>query len=221
MEKHQTYFDLLTALKEKTCPICSLIKGSIHNFMDSLLYESVNDGEIRAKIRKSLGFCNFHAWQMQKLGDGFGLSIIYEDLLGIAGGILKTNTTSKKNLLADLLSKNPKSNPACYVCAERDNCESRYISAFIEYFNDGDFRSAFDSSHGLCLPHLIKALNICKNKQISKTLIIIESQKIQQLQNELKEFNRKHDYRFSKEGFGEEGNSWIRAIGKMAGEEEI
>jgi hypothetical protein len=35
------------------------------------------------------------------------------------------------------------------------------------------------------------------------------------------EFHRKHDYRFSKEKFGKEGDSWIRAIEKMIGKEGV
>jgi len=83
MEKHQTYFNLLDALKEKGCPICNLAKKNIHMAMDSFLYERVNDPGARKEIRKSLGYCNTHAWQLQKFGDGFGLSIIFNELLGI------------------------------------------------------------------------------------------------------------------------------------------
>ena len=34
---------------------------------------------------------------------------------------------------------------------------------------------------------------------------------------ELAEFIRKNDYQFSAEGFGKEGDSWLRAIGMIAG----
>jgi len=50
-------------------------------------------------------------------------------------------------------------------------------------------------------------------------MLKIESQKIGNLRKELDEFERKHDYRFTKEGFGKEGDSWIRAIEKMIGKE--
>jgi hypothetical protein len=81
MEKHQTYFNLLEAFKER-CPICFIVRKTIHKAMDDFLYESVNDSGVRDKIRISSGFCNRHSWQLQKLGDGFGQAIIYNDLMG-------------------------------------------------------------------------------------------------------------------------------------------
>jgi hypothetical protein len=37
------------------------------------------------------------------------------------------------------------------------------------------------------------------------------------LADELSEFIRKNDYRFSKEGFGTERDSWLRATGVLTG----
>jgi hypothetical protein len=66
---------------------------------------------------------------------------------------------------------------------------------------------------------LVLALKKCKNKKFGKELVDIEIGKISGLIAELKEFMRKHDYRFSKEKFGKEGNSWIRTIEKFIGKE--
>ena len=71
--KHTTYFNLLDALKEDGCPICAIIKKAIHKSMDDFLYEQVNDPAIRKQIKESFGFCNRHAWQFQKLGNGFSI----------------------------------------------------------------------------------------------------------------------------------------------------
>ena len=79
--KHTTYFNLLDALKEQGCPVCFVIKKNAQKFMDNFLYESVNDPGIRKQIKESVGFCNRHAWQLQKFGDGFGLGIVYEDIM--------------------------------------------------------------------------------------------------------------------------------------------
>lgn len=40
------------------------------------------------------------------------------------------------------------------------------------------------------------------------------------LDAELVELIRKYDYRFTAEGFGEEGNAWKRAIPKVSGEQD-
>jgi hypothetical protein len=44
---------------------------------------------------------------------------------------------------------------------------------------------------------------------------------MQALDEELREFIRKHDYRFTGEGMGTEGTSWIRAIEMVAGKQGI
>jgi len=230
MEKHQTYFNLLDALNEKGCPICGLVQKAIHMEMDSFLYERVNDPGARKEIRKSLGFCNTHAWQLQKFGDGFGLSIIYNELLGmlndkILSTDLKKNATKTKALLKELTGGKVKANYqekskiTCPACNNLRDCEKRYITAFIEGFSEAEFKVAFGRSSGLCLPHIVSVLATCKDEELIKELLKAESEKICNLRKELDEFERKHDYRFSKEGFGKEGDSWMRAIEKMIGKE--
>jgi len=223
--KHIPYFNLLDALKESGCAICTLIKKSVHKSMDDFLYERVNDPGVRKEIRESFGFCNRHAWQMQKFGDGFGLSIIYHYLLGLL--IDKTDKqmdakTLIKGLLQDKEIRNfQKIQNTCMVCKEAKEVERRYIEVFIENFEDAELQFAFKSSFGLCLPHLLTLLKLCKDAKISAEILRIESAKIKSIIEELKEFERKHDYRFSEEKFGREGDSWIRAIEKLIGKEGV
>ena len=44
---------------------------------------------------------------------------------------------------------------------------------------------------------------------------------LESLLAELSEFIRKHDYRFTGEGMGAEGTSWIRAVEMVAGKQGI
>jgi len=91
-----TYFNLLDASKEEGCPICCLLKKSMNKLLEELLYERVTDAGVRKEMRESLGFCALHAWQLQKCGDGFGASIIYEDLVNtVVGSIEKIIATGK------------------------------------------------------------------------------------------------------------------------------
>ena len=41
--KHTAYFNLVDAFRKEGCPICYLIKKSVHQSMDTFLYENVND----------------------------------------------------------------------------------------------------------------------------------------------------------------------------------
>lgn len=72
-----------------------------------------------------------------------------------------------------------------------------YISTLIEHFKEPKFKSAFRLSFRLCLPHL--PLKLCKHKGTIRELIEMEEEKLKSLEQELGEFQRKHDYRFSRE----------------------
>jgi hypothetical protein len=188
--------------------------------MDDFLYEQVNDPLIRKKIRAAMGFCNIHSWQLQKFGDALGMSIIYEDILEILEGKVKEHPDflDRHFLKPDYyrLSKE-----MCPVCKHSKEVEKMYFSTFLEYFSEIEFNSHFKSSYGFCLNHLIEILNHCPDKKIVAELKEIEFQKWESLRQELKEFRRKSDYRFIKEGFGPEGDAWIRAIEKIDGKEGI
>jgi len=205
MEKHQTYFNLLEALEEG-CPICFLIKKAVGGFMDNFLYECVNDTGTRQEIKAAQGFCNRHAWQLRKLGDGFGQAIVYHNLMEDALKLIVSPAAPKE---------------ICIFCKQEKDVQERYISQFKESFDDPEFSHHYQNSFGLCLPHLLVLLKSCKDKKISAAARENESAKIKSIIEELKEFERKQDYRFSHEGFGKEGDAWIRAIEKFIGKEGI
>ena len=220
MEKHQTYFNFLDALKEKGCSICFLMAKSTHKMIDDFLYEQVNDPKVRQDIHASMGFCNIHSWQMQKFGDALGMSIIYEDLLGI----LETKVKEHPDFLDRHFFKPDyyqASKEMCPICKHSKEVGQRYITSFKEYYGDVEFSSQYKNSFGFCLHHLIEVINACHDKKITDELKESEIKKWDSLRQELKEFIRKTDYRFSKEGFGPEGDAWIRAMEKMEGKEGV
>jgi len=183
---------------------------------------------MRKDIRSTLGFCNKHAWQLRQFGDGFGLSIIYQDLMGIIlekfaaiGDNAATEKSIKKLLKTSDIRLFRKINESCGFCKKQKEVEERNIAVFLEDFHELELDLAYRASFGLCLQHMLIAIDRSKDVEISRAIFTMESKKLKELSEELKEFDRKHDYRFSGEGFGKEGNSWIRAIEKMIGKEGI
>jgi len=231
MEKHLSYFALSDALKEKGCPICFLLKKNTNKSMDAFLYEQVNDPGIRKVIRDSFGFCNRHAWQLRNIGDGLGLSIIYEDLVGTILGQIRERNKSRggqKNFLAklELVKDNRKSDGkktkfACLFCKRETDVEKRYSEVLIKSFYEPEIFNFFKKSEGLCLPHLLTLLEGCTDRKTIDEIIGIESEKLEVLVQDLKEFQRKHDYRFSGEKYGKESDAWIRATEKLFGSNNI
>lgn len=213
------YYSLLDAIKGKGCPICFLVIKSTHKLMDDFLYEGVNDSGLRKEISESYGFCNRHAWQLQKLGDGFGISIVYEDLAKLINAELSKKDDPAR-LIKDL-NKCRKLKNKCLFCKYEKDIEGRYVSEFGKNYEEAELKHTYKNSFGFCIPHLLVVINKFKNMKAVEEITAIESEKLLGLIAELSEFQRKHDYRFSIEGFGTEGDSWLRAIEKLEGKEGI
>lgn len=215
-KRHLAYFNFIDALKKKGCPICFLVQDHLHRFMKSLLYENVNNPCVREEIRNSAGFCNLHSWQLKKSGDGLGVSIIYEDL---CNKIKKDIEKLKSEKFIENLDFRIKE--ICPACVEKQKIENMYVKSFLEYFFEEKFNREFRNSFGLCIPHLLMVLKQNKDKILKKELLVMEIEKIKNLENELKEYQRKSDYRFGNKDFGKERDSWVRAIEKLAAKEGI
>ncbi len=219
------YFNLMDAFKEQGCSICSIVKDAAYRFMDNLLYERTNDYYFRSEVKDSLGFCPLHAWQLQKLGDCLSSTIIYRDLISSVADKIKA-AKNKKGFLARFLKIEGKrdyrkAKATCPVCRITKEIEKNYISVFVNSLYEPEFYYAYQKSFGLCLPHLIKVVDDCDDNKIINLILDTESKKMRNMVKELDEIERKYDYRFSNEGFGKEGDAWIRAVEKMVGREGI
>ena len=61
-EKHLLYFTVLEAFqKAKGCALCELEAEATRRYLDSLLYESVNDPGVRENLVRAKGYCRRHA----------------------------------------------------------------------------------------------------------------------------------------------------------------
>lgn len=201
-EKHLGYFKLMDSFHKKGCPVCSRNQEVAHNYLENLLYENVNDSDVRLKLRNSFGFCKEHVKTLIQIGDSLGTAIIYNDLLSLFESILVQNE------IAVFSNRN-----TCLVCnlvAEETESD---IKIFINYFDDSVFRKEFNFSDGLCAHHLILLLQKCKLKDQRDFYVLFHKKKIARLKKNLNELIRKNDYRFRSEGFtAEEGYSWIEAV---------
>jgi len=221
-EKHTPYFVVLEALQAaKSCPLCALEKDCARRYFDSLLREFVNDPDVRGELRRQKGYCPRHAHQLVGHGDGFGTAILYKDQAELLLSFLK--------VLQDALPKgSPRSelswergHSLCPACREQKRDRERYVAVLVEGLHDGEMRSAFEASPGLCVPHFLAALEAAKHAHLRSYLAETQRAKAGDLLHDLDEFCRKHDYRFQREGFGKEGDSWVRAVQMLVGEEGV
>ena len=211
-----TVYNLLEACRAKGCPICQLEQQGVERYLDQQFYENVNSPKWRDQLRLSLGFCHEHAWLGvdQRLGDALGYSIIYRDLV---------NTVLKQLEIEPSRHKTAKSTDAlathrtCPVCEHRNHITRTYLAVLAEQLKTPEMISALQGSDGLCLPHLRMALTHIWVEADREQLVQIHRQKLEGLRAELDEFIRKNDYQAAQEGFGSEGDAWLRAISIIVG----
>lgn len=237
-QKHAAFFEVRDALSECGCPICRLAARSVRRFMDTLLYENVNDPGVRGAVRGARGFCNAHAWQLQAIGGALGLALIHRDVLITAMVVLEQsryrvpallsrqrvqnvlNDTRPAAATAETVAQLAPQQP-CPACDQQRQMEDVYLSTLLEHLSEADLRDALQAAGGLCTPHLRRALQLVRDETTYQALCETQLAAWKSLKAELDEFIRKHDYRFASEPMGEEGDSWTRAIAAVSSREGV
>ena len=211
---------MVDACQEPGCPMCRLMFGVMHSYMDSVMNEYVVDILARADMRDARGYCKRHAWYLPEgRGRVLGIAIIHDDIIkNVIRAIDAKNLKHGAHRRAQDLLKRASASAECPACIYERTMEEVTSRAMLKYLHDDDFVDALRASSGLCLSHFYQALNLVRDSVAFERLIEIERATLAELQGELAEFIRKNDYRFQHEGFGEEGDSWLRAIAQVSGE---
>ena len=229
-----TTYKLLDACHQPGCPVCRLEQQSVEHYLDSQFYENVNSPKWRDWLNGSLGFCHEHAWLAvnQHLGDALGFAIIYKDIIHTSLNRLQSEAPSRRtrhwksvlqrfpeqarNLVEKMLyALTPQKH--CPACQHRDETTRHTLSVLVQALGTSEMIEALAASEGLCFPHLRSALEKIREAAACEQLLLIHRARLETLESELAEFIRKNDYRFKAEGFGKEGDAWLRAVGLIAG----
>jgi hypothetical protein len=232
-DKFIGFFRLLDACDKPGCPVCRCLQFDAEQYLEALLYEQVNDPDTQRRLYAPWGFCNWHAWMLRETPDPtFGSSIIYADLLRLAIDRLERRSLRRvirpqgrfawlRRLLARRRSPAPvelygrrASCPACQVVAES---ETRYLQAAMQFVDDPQLDYARARSQGLCVPHVIRALELGAGSPRADRLIAQTLPKWAELRRDLLGFVTKHDYRNTKPFTEAEGTAYLRAFETLAG----
>src|SRR5438128_11790627 len=73
---------LIDGCRQPGCPVCRCIDNDGRRHLDAMLWDQVTDPETRGRLRRSWGFCNWHARMALDLpGARMAMAIIYDDVL--------------------------------------------------------------------------------------------------------------------------------------------
>jgi len=235
MSRTTSYYDLRDALTQPDCPVCRLMARDSERYLDSLLWESVNDPGVRHKLREAQGLCHQHAWQLNRAGASLGVAILMHDVLGSVLGAMESArfqalpalslrraqesldrgqlAAATANLVGRLIAK-----AECPACIQAGQMEEIYLSTLNEHLLGEDgFLAAYEASDGLCLPHFRQALASLREEAVFQALLTAQRTVWGRLVEHLGEFIRKNDTRFRGEPWGDESDAWLRALGTLTG----
>ena len=219
-----SYHDLLDAFSEPGCPVCRLALRSIERFIASTNRDLVNTPDVWNEIMASQGFCNLHAQQWLSTAHPLGTAFIYEALLERIGKEIERQKPGKGGGLRSRLGAgNPSAlmpEKRCLVCLHREEQEALLIATLLKGFGETSFRTLYQRSPGLCVPHLRTALGAA-NGEVFDLLRNHALNEQARLRDQLKEIIRKHDYRYRDEPIGEERDATERAVNLIAGAKGI
>jgi hypothetical protein len=235
MSRTMSFYDLRDALAQPDCAVCRLTAKAGDQYLKDLLWENVNDLEVRHNIRQARGFCHEHAWALAQHRASLGATIIMHDVLQ---NVLRTMEGTRFQTLPILSLRrtqealDPKQPAAataeavaqlapqqrCPVCVGVETMEKIYLSDLVEnLLGEEGLITEFQSSDGLCLSHFRGALTYVRDVATFEALVGAQRATWERLVNQLSEIIRKSDYRFRDEEPGEERGASLRAIAALSG----
>lgn len=227
----QSTYELFDAFQQVGCPVCFLALRGVSHFMESMNYDSVGDQTFRTQLKEALGFCNTHAYQWLRSAFLLGTAEIYRDILQIFTESLGNAAPQSVGTFIHFPSLFHhdstgagvtviRPTASCPACAHVDRTESMLVRTLIEGLPNRTFRTAYEASSGLCIPHLRMALAV--SSVDTSDVLVNHALKVEEIMlTQLGEIIRKHDYRYRDEPIGDEKGAAERAVRHVAGAKNI
>jgi uncharacterized protein DUF6062 len=231
--KYIGFFRLVDACDRPGCPVCRCLQTDSRQYLDSLLYEQVNDPDTRRRLHGSWGLCNWHTWMLREVSDpAFGTAILYEDFLraaieriergadrvigharGLSGWLSRLGRRARRSLLTQMYRRRAVC-PGCSLIAES---ETHYVRLALHFIEDPQFENAYSRSQGLCVPHVLQALDLAASAAQARQFVALTLPKWAELRRDLQGFIGKHDYRKRQPFTEAESVAYLRALEMLAG----
>jgi len=225
-----TIVQIEEALKQPGCAICRLHEKAVHKSAEGFLYENTLNAAAREPVLKARGFCPEHtrlvaALELSKDGSTLGINNIYEELARTVVKELSdaAKPRSKGTLSSRLKTRGKRSAlPPCPLCTLGEESAENYLCAMFEELDaeDSATRTIYESSDGLCYPHLRAGLEHLAGKHPHAAGFVAEQAQRRLAVNAdlMHEYIRKHDWHYREEKISqEELNAWRATLSFFTG----
>lgn len=177
------------ALNAPGCPVCRLAQEAGRDFLIHVLREG------HSRVLRRLA--------AQRLGDRRSVARLYGWLLDdLASGITPRGAC-----------------PACEAAREYAQASLVALRDLLHPITgDTHLRNRVEDGEGLCLGHFVSTASLIEDGESLRILVDVQARAWDALSRDLKEYLRKHDYRFSHDPKTRaEERSWIRAVAAISG----
>ncbi len=207
-----TVQNLIDAMQLPGCPLCRIVRGESIRWLDSVLWEYVNDPVFRETIEKSLGFCPSHTMlffspELRSNSKVLGINIIYEYLSRLISRKLRTapnkNTGGLKNSFHRIrnrvsLSDTLSASEPCPICVLIEQTAIHVLADLFEELDHqpSDIQQMYQMSDGLCMFHLRLGFEQFSNKYIFASQWLLENAlaRLESQSNLMLEYIRKSNW---------------------------
>lgn len=226
------------------CPICELRKRFERDSIDYYAGPSLMEPDTRI-LTNETGFCGRHFEMLynspaKKLGIGLVLdTYMQEQIKNVRKRAKPGGAISKKGLFGSkkdassgydsLIGYLTEHETKCAVCDKLNYTMNRYFEIIFDlYAGDKEFRAKIENGKGFCLPHFKflletapKMLNASKCESFCNTLVKVELENLERIEQEVDWFTKKFDYRNQDADWGNSRDALPRGILKMSGAKDI
>jgi hypothetical protein len=188
--------------------MCLVLQSKTNDLLCSLQRDAVRDEKMNAMVLSAGGYCHFHFWYLEKLASPVTNAQLLENLLAKINKDCFEDTAGDAASSFDDVSR-------CPVCRSCREWEEILLASFAEKIPEKVFSAAYETSPGLCLPHLSKALRKISEREQRAFLVQSGRRHLNTLIQELRLLITK--WQSKDHTPGRENDSSYRAIGKLVG----
>jgi Family of unknown function (DUF6062) len=222
-----TEMSLADSLRAGECLVCSNLLHSERRAIHSFLWEGMMSSHVREEFLKGGGFCSRHFWLAKRIEEecwpagGIGVAILCENLIARAVAELprEANSCRPEPLNPFRRKREIHVAPAgsgCMVCRDLIEREESLL-ATLEHLSSKPIWSEKLEQSPLCVHHVLRALDIWKGFDEKRQSCGALETRLRELQADLNEFIRKHDWDRREEPLGRERDAVERAIQALSG----
>ncbi|MEX1020209.1 MAG: DUF6062 family protein [Litorilinea sp.] len=225
LQQSAAYQELVQALAETGCPLCTIAQRQARTHIGGILWDSVTDPASRARLDASLGLCGRHSREMLTFaGERLAIAIVQQAVVKAAARQLTESPPPPRQALSDRVrswlggkpgqtdpgtptlaadsapdsyAEQPQTPAPCPACEVEARTEARVAEVLIRHLKN-DLDKPLAAAGGLCRPHLYYCLERSPRSQHTG-LIALHQELWAALGGHLGEFIRKRDHRFHHE----------------------